>query len=275
VTIPAANGGGEIAGYAQGATVQIRAAGISYAGVIGPEAATITLIVGAGDAPIPAALDAEAISISTLLGGALIQMATSSDPNTTQIQIYRSTSAVLNRATDAAGEPYVVAPLQSYSFALGDTTRSNLVTGGAMNSAADWTGATWTIASGVATHATGTSGTLGQPITVTSGKWYRVGFTVSARTAGSVTPRLTGGSTRAGTAVTSNGGHAGRIQAATGNNRVELQGTSTFDGAVDDVVLYLETAACLSQGVHYIWIEPRNADGVAGPLAGPFAITVI
>lgn len=276
IPIPAANGGGSISAYDQDDTVQIRAQSVSWAGIAGPWTDAITLIIGSGDAPIPAALDNDAISISTLLGGALIQLATGADSNTTRIQLYRSTSAVLDRATDAAGPPNAVTPMQSFSFALGDTTRSNLISGGSMDNPAAWDlDAGWAIASGRATHTPGTADAIGQARAFEAGKWFRLGFAVAGRTAGALTPRLTGGSDRPGATVLANGSHGDRIQAVSGNNWIEFLADSAFDGSVDDVIAYLETAGCLSPGTHYIWIEPQNADGVPGPVSGPFTITVI
>ncbi len=274
--IPAANGGGEISAYDQDNTVQLRAQSVSWAGIAGPWTDPVTLTIGAGDAPIPAALDNDAISISTLLGGALIQLATGADGNTSRIQLYRSTSAVLDRGADAVGAPHAVTPMQSFSFALGDTTRSNLINGGSMDNPAAWDlDAGWAIALGRATHTPGTADAIGQGRSFEAGKWYRLGFSVSDRASGTLTPRLTGGSDRPGTTVSANGSHRDRIQAVSGNNRIEFVAASPFDGAVDDVIAYLETAACLAPGTHYIWIEPQNVDGVPGPVSGPFAVTVI
>lgn len=36
-----------------------------------------------------------------------------------------------------------------------------------------------------------------------------------------------------------------------------------------------ETEASLSQGTHYVWIEPVNADDMPGPASGPFTITIV
>lgn len=276
VEIPAANGGGAINGYAQGDTVQLRAGAISYGDISGPMTDAVTLVVGAADAPIPAALDPEAITISTLLGGALIQIATGDDPNTTQIQIYRSTSPVLNRETDAVGAPYAVGPMQTFSFALGDTTRSNMINGGSMDSPAAWdTDAGWEIEGGQAVHTPGTADAISQAQGFEAGKWYRLGYTVSGRTAGSLMPEITGGSDRTGSPTSANGQHRDRIQAVTGNGRIGFAASSTFDGALDDVVCYMETAACLAPGLHYVFLEPANDDSVPGSVSGPFVIEVI
>ncbi|WP_112311169.1 hypothetical protein [Pseudogemmobacter bohemicus] len=225
---------------------------------------------------MPTALDPDAISITSLLGGALIQLSTGEDVNTAQIQIYRATWDSLSRETDAAGAPYASTPPQAMSIPFGDTTRSNLITGGTMNNPAAWAqGAGWSISDGLATHTAGTAAAISQDFATSSGKWYRLAITISGRTAGTVTPRFTGGSTRPGATVSDNGDHLDRIQAVTGNNRLEILASDDFDGSVTGVVAYLETAACLSQGEHFIWLEPRTTAGVPGPVTGPLPLQVI
>ncbi|WP_353429039.1 host specificity factor TipJ family phage tail protein [Paracoccus denitrificans] len=270
ITIPVADGGGTITGYHSGEDVEIRARAISDTGVPGPYGPVVTHLVGSGGVGIPAALDGDSITVTALLGGGLIQFAAGTDPNLAQVQLYRSMSAVLDRETDAVGEPMPVAAAQSYSFAVGDTTRASLL---ASNG---WTaGAGWTVTGGEATHAPGSAGDLSQPVTVQTGRWYRVGFTVSDCIGGTVTPLLAGGSTVAGTPASADGLHRDRLQAVTGNDSFELAATDAFDGTVAGIVAYLETAACLAQGTHYLWLEPQSEDGLAGPAAGPFTLEVI
>ncbi|MDO6616822.1 phage tail protein [Pacificibacter sp. 1_MG-2023] len=276
VTLSAGSGGGQIEGYTTGDAIELRARGVSATGIFGPYSTAIAMTVGAGDADIPTALDEAAITVTTLLGGALIQIATGDDAATTALQIYRSTSATLDRETDATGQPLAVEPQSTISTTLGDTTRENLVSGGAMTNAAAWDlDAGWAIAGGVATHTAGSSDAIKQAITATTGKYYRFGFTVAGTSAGTLTPRLTGGSTRAGTAITMDGTYSDRIQAVSGNDTVEFLASTDFDGSLDSVVAYLETSGCLDRGTHYIWIEPQNADGLPGPVSGPFEITII
>lgn len=97
---------------------------------------------------------------------------------------------------------------------------------------------------------------------------------ISGRSAGSVQALLLGGSDRPGTAVAANGLARDRIQAATGNDTFALRASADFDGSIDDVVAYLETSACLSAGTHHVWIEPQTADGVRGPISGPYTLEI-
>ena len=132
-----------------------------------------------------------------------------------------------------------------------------------------------TIDGGEATHTPGTASELAQPLAAQVGRWYRIGFAVSDRTAGAVAPRLSGGSLRPGTAISVDGQVTDRIQAVTGNDTLEFSADAAFDGAVSDILLNLETAACLDAGTHYLWLEPQNADGVPGPINAPLTIEVI
>lgn len=276
VTISVADGGGQIAGYAIGDLVEMRAWPISALGVEGPATPTVAIMVGADDALIPAQLEEDAITVTTLLGGALIQIATGSDAATVQVQLYRSTSAILDRETDAVGDPISVTMQSSYSLTLGDTTRVNLLAGSSMDMPSVWTVDTgWSVSGGIAQHTAGSADDISQALTAAAGKYYRISWQLSGRAAGAVTPLLTGGSDRSGSAASANGLVVDRIQATTGNDLIAWRATSDFDGAIDDVVAYLETSACLSQGVHYVWLEPQNADGMPGPVSGPYTVQIV
>ncbi|UFS63849.1 phage tail protein [Paracoccus denitrificans] len=270
VDLPAANGGGRIEGYSNGDLVDIRAQAVSTAEVAGPHTATVTITVGAGDAGIPAALDPDAVMTTTVPGGVLIQLATGDDANTSQIQLYRSRNAVLDRETDASGAPVEVAPKQTYALSVGDMTRSSLIVPAA------WTaGAGWTVTGSDATHAPGAAGELAQPLAMQAGRWYRFGFTVSDHAGGAVTPRLSGGTPQPGTAASADGHFNGRLQATAGNDSFEFAADSAFEGTISNILVYLETAACLDAGTHYLWVEPLNDDGVPGPIHGPIAIEIV
>ena len=277
VTIPVANGGGTINGYAKGQQIEFRALAVSISGVEGPYTATIPLSVGAGDAPLPEAIDSDTVIVTALPGGAIVQAGTGSDPNTSAIQLYRSMSATLDRETDAVGAPIEVTKQQSLTLSLGDSTRQTMIAGGNMDTASAWTlgGSGWTISGSKATHVAGAIGTLSQAVSVVGGRWYRVGFDVTGWSAGQVRPRFTGGATKSGPAAIANGKHLARIQADAGNTTFQIHGDANAVASVDNVVVYQETAACLEQGTHYIWLEPQNADGLPGPITGPISVTII
>lgn len=274
ITIPVANGGGSITAYSNGTGVHMRARAFSAVGTPGPYSAITAFIVGAEDAALPGGLPEDMIAVGGLLGGAVVQFATGDDTAVTRVQLYRSTSTVLNRETDAVSL-LAVEPSRSYSVPVGDTTRQNLLANGGFDNAGTWTlGTGWEIEAGEAVKTAGTASAISQPLSVTDGAFYRIAFNLADVAAGNITPRLTGGTTVAGTARSNNGTFADRLQAVSGNTTFGLNASSAFAGAVDNVVAYLETATCLAQGLHYFWLEPQNADGVPGPVSGPFAVTI-
>jgi len=275
VAVPAADGGVVINTYQSGAAVQLRARALSPAGVAGPYTNTVAVIIGGADVPVPKALDSGLITLQALLGGAKIAFKTGDDTATTAVQLYRSTASVLNVNTDAVGTPLAVAPSRSYELSDGDLTRERLVSNGDFASATGWTpGSGWSIANGIASKTAGVASVLSAALSTTSGKWYRIGFDATV-SAGEVRPRLSGGSDRDGTGRTVTGSYTDRVQAVSGNNAFAFSASADFAGSIDNAVIYLETATCLTAGKHYFWLEPLNDQGVAGPLAGPFQISII
>jgi predicted phage tail protein len=272
---PAAEGGASVPGYATGNPIQLRAAAISPSGTVGSFTTVISLTIGNDDAPIPAALDSATVSVVPLLGGATILFSTTDNAATKRIQLYRSTSGALNRATDAIGVPQDVLPSRSYSLPDGDSTRVNLLSNGGFDSATSWTlGTGWSISGGIASHAAGTASALSQPFAATAGKTYRLAATLSGVSAGNLTPALTGGVAVNGTPRTANGNFSDKLVAVAGNNVFGISASAPFVGSIDNAVAFLETETCLPAGVHNYWLEPQNADGVAGPVSGPFSVTI-
>lgn len=273
-TIPAsvANGAVKIEGH-RGDSIEVRARALTETGVPSSYTSIVAMTIGASDPNLPAELDPEGIEIMALLGGASVSWSVS-DPATTAVQIYRATTATLDRNTDAVGAAVAVSAGQSYTRTLG-ADLDNRVLGAALSNAAYWTaGPGWSISGGVASHSAGDAGALSQDITFLSGRAYRIAFTVSGRTTGTVTACLAGGTDQIGTATGTNGRALDRITAAAGNTRLEIRASTDFDGSVDDVILYLETTSCLSQGPHYIWLEAQNADGL-GTIFGPSNVEII
>ncbi len=127
-----------------------------------------------------------------------------------------------NRGTYAAGDPA--------------TFGSDLVSNGTFASDTVWAkGAGWAIAAGVASATTSTA-SLSQAVTVTAGKLYQLVFTLT-RSAGSCTPRITGGTTTNGLAQSANGTYTIYLRAETGNTTLEFFGSSSFTGTIDNVTL--------------------------------------
>lgn len=113
---------------------------------------------------------------------------------------------------------------------------SELVLNGDFSATTNWTlGASWSIGSGVATSTpTGSLSNITQAISLTANRLYAVTFTVT-RVTGTITPRFTGGTTVAGTAVSTSGTYTQYLLSVTGNTTLEFQANTAFDGTLDNV----------------------------------------
>ena len=101
----------------------------------------------------------------------------------------------------------------------------------------DWTkGTGWTIADGGATKAAGTAAVLSQAVSLVAGTTYLLTWTMT-RTAGTLTPRFTGGTTNTGTGMALSGTYEENFVATSGNAVLEFSADASFAGTVDNVTL--------------------------------------
>jgi hypothetical protein len=281
VTIAAADNGAEITGYTNGDAVEVRARGRSIEGTYGLYTDIIDVVIGEDDGGVPADLPAESIEATGGMGMAVIRGVTGDDLATVYIQIYRSLSddpGDIDRDADAVGEPFLVTPETAWAYTDGDPSRTNLIFRADFSSGKGWTkGTGWTVADGVASHAAGTESNISRSASLTNNRWYRFKVEVEDYVAGEVWPRLFGGTAVNGANITANGVALDRFENPTGagNDTFAMRASDDFDGSIDDLVLYKETAACIDQGTWYYFAEPQNASGVPGNLAGPYQVTII
>lgn len=124
---------------------------------------------------------------------------------------------------------------------------TDIVTNGAFAADSDWTkGAGWTIAAGVATHATANPGTTltedsALKVAIVAGATYRVTYTITSYTSGAVAVSLGG---TAGTSRSAAGTYTEDITAKTASSEYvssivfTADATNDFDGSIDNVVSY-------------------------------------
>jgi len=107
------------------------------------------------------------------------------------------------------------------------------VTYGDFSASTDWTlGTGWSVADGKAVGAAGSASALSQdPEDITEGEVYEIVFTISDRTAGTITPSIGG---EDGTAVTEDDTYTERITCGA-TTVIALTKSADFDGKVDNV----------------------------------------
>lgn len=276
-SFPVANGGVTVNGVMTGDAYELRAYAVAVDDTESAASATVSLVIGAGGASIPAALNDGSIMVSGGLGSVDVVVATGSDSATTALQLYRTASgSSLDTSTDAVGAPLEVSPLTTYSIIDGDATRSNILLNGAFDDETVWVaGSGWSFSGGSAVHTPGSAGTISQPAALQAGTTYRVGILVSALPSGTLRAELSGGASQQGQLISGPGWAYDTLTAGAGNDTFVLTASATNDGAVDKAVLYPEAPSSLAAGSYNYYLQPINGDGLAGPISGPFPASVV
>lgn len=272
VTITAAAAGKEITSYAVGNSVELQARAVSVDGVAGALTATKTIVVGAVDAG--AAGSFVSVSMTGSLGHISGSFVTGANQRTVVFYLQHAIGGSLDRAADIV-RTLDVEPGQYYEFTFGDATRVNLMANGNFNAAGATTYESgWSFSTDKAAKTAGVANWVFEALTLTAGIVYRTRMKV-ARTAGSVQIGLKGSADVTGTARSAAGTYYQALAGVAGLTGGGAKSDASFAGSVDDLVIYAQTSACLSQGGKTLWLEPFNADGVAGPLSAALEDTVI
>lgn len=119
---------------------------------------------------------------------------------------------------------------------------NNMVTNGDFaTSLTGWevTAGGWVYSAGKAQFVSGTgASSLRQPVTMTAGKAYKITFNMSNYTGpGDLSPRLTGGTSVIGPNINGDGAKEVILTAVSGNTHLSFNAFSTFNGAIDNVVM--------------------------------------
>ncbi|SPJ24262.1 hypothetical protein [Palleronia abyssalis] len=254
-----------------GDTVEIRALAITRDGIEGPYSQVAAHVIGSDNAALPTPLDAGAVTVEGLPGHARTTVAVP-DESVAAILICRTRpGASPDIVDDALGAPRAVGSASTAYFVDGDATRTSLLADGTFDLSGDWTvGPGWTISAGSAQQAPGDAGDLVQTLALEAGETYRLAVTIAGIDAGEIVPQLAGDTVSAGAGIAALGRSAGTLMAPATPTALILAASATFDGTIDDVLLYRETAACAPPGAWEYWLAPVYAEGIHGPLVGPF-----
>lgn len=150
---------------------------------------------------------------------------------------------------------------------------AELLTNGRFTADTDWTkGTGWTISAPIATKTAGSAAVLSQSVTLTAGQTYQLSYTMT-RSAGSLTPRFTGGTTASAPARSASGSYNEVIVAVSGNVTIEFSADAAFAGTVKSVTLKPVTAMSLMGG--QMFGSPRRLVTPAINFTGSDKLTVI
>lgn len=188
----------------------------------------------------------------------------SGDTHLARIALYRAPHGVTldkdaHFYSRIAGVPGV-----SFSYVIGDPAPTNLFTTADFASTGSWTlGADWSVASGVLSHAAGSSTEAYQSPSLSSGS-YRFGVEVvteSAAGAG-VSFKLGGGTPVSSAPFDGTGWHFAELTYA--SNTTAGFVADTWVGDLDNAYVYKETAGSTTAGDWDWYAVPENSSGIEG-----------
>ncbi|HTO33879.1 MAG TPA: hypothetical protein VL202_22300, partial [Pararhizobium sp.] len=277
VTVSASSGVVNLPGYASGDAVEWEPRSVSKDSVPSLWGSPRITTIGADDPTAPNALNSSLIVATGGLGKADIFFTVApTEENITHVQFYSNTSGTLDTGTDAILAPIDVAAGGTYTRVHGDPSIVTLVTNGNFSAQASppTLGSNWTITSGHADHSPGTGGSISWSVAMAAGEEICLSVMINSISGGALTPRSTGTLTETWTtAYTTPGLKLQSHVAGSANGTLGLLAATATVCQIDDLAAYKKTAACLSQGDRYYWLQPFN--GVTpGPIAGPFLVTI-
>jgi lysophospholipase L1-like esterase len=178
--------------------------------------------------------------------------------------------------TLAAGNGVSLAPVSAtnkvtiYSD-LAESIGDELVVNGAFDSAASWSpGSLWAISGGLLTHTPGSTNPTTQAIaTLKWGRIYRVAYTVTGASAGSVRVSVALSGTGLGTYRSADGTYTEDLLASDNGAAIRIEPSSDFNGSLDNVSVKEIFNAI---GTNSSNAGPLGIRGVGGPAAATMTI---
>ncbi|KMK68589.1 hypothetical protein [Puniceibacterium sp. IMCC21224] len=277
IDVPVADGGGTIEVYSYATGLDLRVRALSRALIPSAFSEIVTFAIGEQDEDAPDSGDLASVDVVAGLGHVTLTVAIALDARTKQLQVYRvPTGEPLDRDLHAVGEVFPVTPGRTFVLRDGDTTMVNLISNGSLDDGTGWAATGWTFSDGVANLAAGVNGYLSQTPSLVEGATYRFAYTqVNAGGLGSTVFRIVGSTTAGSASAPDSGLHFGTLTAPAAPASAGIFGGLPFEGTVDDVVLYRESAACPPAGTYDYYVEPKVSVAPPGPMSGPFTVTIV
>ena len=165
---------------------------------------------------------------------------------TEQLRLGYDASNYLSVTASSNGTPTFDSTARTYTF-LGQTSNNSYATSGAelvtnggfTSDLSSWSdsGSTWSWVSGAASHTAGSASTLSQSVTVTNGSTYVIDFSITNRTAGTISISLGAANLiQAGTSTSFSASDRKTVAAlASGSVTLSIVPSATFDGRIDSI----------------------------------------
>lgn len=154
-------------------------------------------------------------------------------------RVYSGTPGVSQSMTEVSG---------AIEYAYAEITYNHYVN---PDFSSGWTlGTGWTAAPPLAIKTAGTQAGVNQTILLPTGTSITMGATISDRTAGSLRPRIGGGTAVEGTDVSANGSFSQVLVYTSGNTAPSLRGDASFAGKLSAPFVYKSNLPIIELGTH-------------------------
>ncbi|SDJ21333.1 phage tail protein [Salipiger marinus] len=191
------------------------------------------------------------------------------------LRVYRADPGAGFAAAVPVSEVIAVTPGGAFEIVAGSDGAVDLIENGEFEDGSAWTfGEGWQQEPGAVRHLPGSADSLTQPVTLSEGSSFRLALTITGRSAGQVTPQLSGGEIQSGAPITSNGRSLQTLTATSGNDTLSLTASPDFDGVLTRVTLFVQTVSALPQGEGAFFVVPVLQSGDAAPPSNPIPLTI-
>jgi len=191
------------------------------------------------------------------------------------LRVYRADPGAGFSGSGPVSDVIAVTPGGAFEIVAGSYGAVDLIANGGFVGAGGWVfGGGWDHDLDRATHTPGAASDLSQSLALSAGSTYRLSVTVSGRTAGSVTPQLTGGTAQDGDSISADGSALDAITAVSGHDALTFAASSDFDGSLDNVTLFVQTVSTLPQGAGDYFVVPVLQSGALGTPSDPISLII-
>lgn len=258
-------------------TIEVEATYRGTRGVESPRSDREEVVSTLDSTPPVALLNVAVTGGSKYLGHAPFTISTDEDDHLSRIAIYRvPAGGVLDKDANLVTRLYGVQAASTFGYVNGDNGVSNILPNGTF---ADSTGLTlgngFSVGGGTLNAVAGEIALAQQSTpTIPGGSNVRIGFDVTAYSAGEIQSRLNPGAS-SGLNRSAVGTYLEQRIVSTDRNIFAFRKDAAFAGSVDNAALYVETPGCAPQGAWDYYAIPENSSGVEGPTSGPVAVTIV
>lgn len=193
------------------------------------------------------------------------------------VRLYRAAVGAGYGAAVQVGDDIPTARGAAFSVTFGDATATDLIVGGDFSDAGDWLlGGGWSVSGGVAQHATTSTGSLKQSVTMTAGEDYRISVDLTTFTgSGAAYFQIFGDSNVDAAFMTGADREFATLTAPSNPSQLRLVAAATRGATFDNMSMVRVAEGSLPGGRADFWLVPYTKTGANGTPVSLGTFTII